>query len=65
VVPSLSQIKRSEGVFRMSGHKPRVMDCPIIGGIIEEANEAASQIGNQGRLDAAVLAPAYRGRATR
>jgi ferritin-like metal-binding protein YciE len=49
----------------MSGHKPRVMDCPIIGGIIEEANEAASQIGNQGRLDAAVLAPAYRGRATR
>lgn len=39
MVPLLSQVKRSEEVFRMSGHKPKITDCAIIGVIIKEANE--------------------------
>jgi ferritin-like metal-binding protein YciE len=52
------QIKRLEQVFQMHGHSPKAVDCPAIDGIIKEANEVASDIGDKEVLDAALLASA-------
>ena len=51
-----NQIKRLEQVFQMHGHSPKGVDCPAIDGIIEEANEIASDIADQDVLDAALIA---------
>ena len=52
------QIKRLEQVFQMHGHSPKAVDCPAIDGIIKEANELSSDIGDKDVLDAALLASA-------
>ena len=53
-----NQIKRLEQVFRMHGHEPKGVNCPAINGIIEEANEIASDVADNEVLDAALLASA-------
>jgi ferritin-like metal-binding protein YciE len=53
-----NQIKRLEQVFQMHGHQPKAVNCPAIDGIIEEANEVASDVADKEVLDAALLASA-------
>ncbi len=53
-----NQIKRLEQVFQMHGQKVKAVDCPAIDGIIKEANETASEVGDKQVLDAALLAAA-------
>ena len=52
------QIKRLEHVFQMHGHAPKGVDCPAIDGIIEEADEVASDVADPAVLDAALIASA-------
>ena len=52
------QIKRLEQVFQMHGHSPKGVDCPAIDGIIEEADEVASDVADKEVLDAALIASA-------
>ena len=52
------QIKRLEQVFQMHGHAPKGVDCPAIDGIIEEADEVASDVADTAVLDAALIASA-------
>lgn len=51
-------IKRVEQVFEMHGAKAKAVKCPAIDGIIEEANEIASDIEDKQVLDAALIASA-------
>src|SRR5690606_16108847 len=44
--------------FRMQGKAPQGVDCPAIDGIIEEANEVASEVADKDVLDAALIASA-------
>jgi ferritin-like metal-binding protein YciE len=52
------QIARLERVFQMHGEEPKQVDCPAIDGIIKEANEIASEVGQKKVLDAALIAAA-------
>lgn len=52
------QVQRLEQVFEMHGAQPKGVDCPAIDGIIEEAEEIASDVDDKDVLDAALLAAA-------
>ena len=60
-----SHVKRLEQVFKMNGQEPKGVDCPAIDGIIEEANDVASDVDDKQVLDAALAAAAQAGRALR
>ena len=49
------QVKRLEQVFQSCGMKMKAVDCPAIDGIIEEANETASEVADKSVLDAALI----------
>ena len=51
-------VKRLEQVFKMHGQEPKGVDCPAIDGIIEEANDVASDVDDKHVLDAALAAAA-------
>jgi len=51
-------VKRLEQVFKMHGQEPKGIDCPAIDGIIEEANDVASDVDDKQVLDAALAAAA-------
>jgi ferritin-like metal-binding protein YciE len=53
-----NQIQRLERVFQMHGAEIKGVDCPAIDGIIEEANDIASDIDDKNVLDAALIAAA-------
>lgn len=53
-----NQIKRLEQVFQMHGQAPKAVNCPAIDGIIEEADEVASDVADKEVLDAALIASA-------
>ena len=52
------QIKRLDQAFKKLKVKPQGTKCPAIDGIIEEANEIASEIENKTVLNAALIAAA-------
>jgi ferritin-like metal-binding protein YciE len=52
------QIGRLEKVFELLGQKAKGTSCPAIDGIIKEANEIASEVGDKKVLDAALIAAA-------
>jgi ferritin-like metal-binding protein YciE len=51
-------IQRLEQVFRLHGVEVEGVDCPAIDGILEEAEEVASEVENKQVLDAAIIAAA-------
>jgi ferritin-like metal-binding protein YciE len=51
-------IKRVEEVFQMHGVDAKAVNCPAIDGILEEADEIASDIDDKQVLDAALIASA-------
>jgi ferritin-like metal-binding protein YciE len=53
-----NQIARLEEVFRMHGVQIKGVDCPAIDGILEEADDVASDIADQATLDAGLIASA-------
>jgi ferritin-like metal-binding protein YciE len=53
-----NHVKRLEQVFNTIGQKPQGVDCPAIDGIIEEANDVASEVEGKPVLDAALIAAA-------
>jgi ferritin-like metal-binding protein YciE len=48
-------VQRLEEVFRMHGAEVKAVGCPAIDGIIEEADEVASEIADKAVLDAALI----------
>ena len=52
------QIKRLDQVFKKLSETPKGAECPAIDGIIEEANEIASEIEDKDVLNAALIAAA-------
>ena len=53
-----AQIKRLEQVFKLIERTPQGTKCPAIDGIIAEANEIASDVGDKVVLNAALIAAA-------
>jgi ferritin-like metal-binding protein YciE len=53
-----THVQRLEEVFRLHGAEVKAVDCPAIDGIIEEANETASDVDDKMVLDAALAAAA-------
>ncbi len=51
-----NHVSRLEQVFRMYGTQPKSVDCPAIDGIVEEADEVAGEVDDNGVLDAALIA---------
>lgn len=51
-------IERVEKVFDMHGVQAKEVDCPAIDGILEEADEVSSDVGDKEVLDAALIASA-------
>jgi ferritin-like metal-binding protein YciE len=51
-------VSRLEEVFRHCGQEPKDVDCPAIDGILDEAEEIASEIDDKAVLDAALIAAA-------
>ena len=49
---------RLEQVFELHGQKPRMVDCPAIDGILDEAEEVAGEVEDKSVLDAALIAAA-------
>jgi ferritin-like metal-binding protein YciE len=47
-----------EQVFRLHGKEPRMVDCPAIDGIIDEAEDVAGEVEDKSVLDAALIAAA-------
>ena len=52
------QIRRLDAVFSKLGLKTESVTCPAIDGIIKEAEEVASEVGDKSVLDAALVAAA-------
>ena len=50
-----THVQRLEQVFQMSGAEVKAIDCPAIDGIIEEADEVASEVADKAVLDAALI----------
>jgi ferritin-like metal-binding protein YciE len=48
-------LTRLEEVFKMHGVAVKAVDCPAIDGIIEEADETASEVADKAVLDAALI----------
>jgi len=53
-----NHVKRVEQVFKMHGVEAKGVDCPAIDGIIEEADDVASEVEDKQVLDAALIAAA-------
>lgn len=53
-----NQIKRLEQVFQMHGQPVKGVTCAAMDGILEEATETMSDVGDKDVLDAAMLASA-------
>ncbi|OKO77652.1 ferritin-like domain-containing protein [Bradyrhizobium sp. NAS96.2] len=53
-----NQVERLDKVFAKLGKQPSGAKCPAIDGIIEEADETASEIEDKAVLDAALVAAA-------
>ena len=53
-----NHVTRLEQVFRMHGAQASGVDCPAIDGIIEEADDVASEVDNKSVMDAALIAAA-------
>jgi ferritin-like metal-binding protein YciE len=53
-----TQIKRLEQVFQMHGQPVKGVTCAAMDGILEEATETMSDVGDKDVLDAAMLASA-------
>ena len=53
-----NHVKRVEQVFKMHGVEVKGVDCPAIDGIIEEADDVASEVEDKKVLDAALIAAA-------
>ncbi|HET9716692.1 MAG TPA: ferritin-like domain-containing protein [Pseudolabrys sp.] len=53
-----NHVKRLEQVFTMHGVDAKGVDCPAIDGIIEEAEDIASEVDDKAVLDAALIAAA-------
>ena len=51
-------VTRLEQVFRLHGQEPRMVDCPAIDGIIDEAEDVAGEVEDKSVLDAALIAAA-------
>jgi ferritin-like metal-binding protein YciE len=51
-------VTRLEQVFRLHGNEPRMVDCPAIDGIIDEAEDVAGEVEDKSVLDAALIAAA-------
>ena len=51
-------VSRLEQVFGMLGQAPKSVQCPAIDGIIKEADEVSSEIGDAEVMDAALAAAA-------
>ena len=49
------QVSRLEQVFKALGSEPRGVNCPAIDGIIEEAEDIASEVEDKDVLDAAII----------
>jgi ferritin-like metal-binding protein YciE len=58
LVESDNHIARLEQVFTLHGAEIQGVDCPAIDGIIEEAEEVASEVEDKDVLDAAIIAAA-------
>ena len=52
------QVKRLEQVFQMHGVEASAVTCPAIDGILEEAEDVASDVSDKKVLDAALIAAA-------
>jgi len=53
-----NHVMRVEQVFRLHGKEPKMVDCPAIDGIIDEAEDVAGEVENKSVLDAALIAAA-------
>jgi ferritin-like metal-binding protein YciE len=53
-----NHVTRLEQVFKMHGVEAKGVDCPAIDGIIEEAEDVASEVEDKQVLDAALIAAA-------
>lgn len=51
-------VTRVEQVFELHGARPKSIDCPAIDGILDEADDLASDVGDKNVLDAALVAAA-------
>ena len=51
-------VTRLEQVFRLHGQEPRMVDCPAIDGILDEAEDVAGEVEDKSVLDAALIAAA-------
>jgi ferritin-like metal-binding protein YciE len=49
------QVQRLEQVFQMIGAEAKAVDCPVIDGIIEEADEIIGEVADKAVLDAALI----------
>jgi ferritin-like metal-binding protein YciE len=52
------QVARLDKVFEKLGEEPKGTDCPAIDGLINEANEVASEVEDKEVLDAAIIGSA-------
>ena len=53
-----NHVARLDEVFRMIGVEAKGVECPAIGGIIEEANDVAGEVADKQVMDAALIAAA-------
>lgn len=53
-----NHVKRLDHVFQLLGKKAAGVDCPAIDGIVEEAEDVASEVEDKNVLDAALIAAA-------
>jgi len=53
-----NHVTRLEQVFRQHGQEPRMVNCPAIDGILDEAEEIAGEVEDKSVLDAALIAAA-------
>lgn len=51
-------VNRLEQVFELHGTRPKSVDCPAIDGILDEADDVASDVSDKNVLDAALVAAA-------
>ena len=53
-----NHVTRLEQVFKLHRQEPRMVDCPAIDGIIDEAEDVAGEVEDKSVLDAALIAAA-------
>jgi ferritin-like metal-binding protein YciE len=52
------QVARLDQVFKLLGQEPKGVKCPAIDGLIEEADEVASEVADKSVLDAVIVGSA-------